>query len=189
MDLHAGQIQGFFNIPVDNLYATPVLLPYMREHYGGSGEDLVIVSPDAGGVERARAFAKRLNAELAVCDKRRPSPNQAEVMRIVGDVKGKIALIVDDMIDTGGTIIRATEALLDAGAVEVSAFATHAVLSGNAVERLSESPLREIVLTDTIDATAKIQGNPKFKILTVGELLGEAILRIYQETSVSSLFV
>jgi len=110
-------------------------------------------------------------------------------MRIVGDVKGKIALIVDDMIDTGGTIIRATEALLDAGAVEVSAFATHAVLSGNAVERLSESPLREIVLTDTIDATAKIQGNPKFKILTVGELLGEAILRIYQETSVSSLFV
>lgn len=189
MDLHAGQIQGFFNIPVDNLYATPVLLPYMKEHYGGNGEDLVIVSPDAGGVERARAFAKRLNADLAVCDKRRPAPNQAEIMRIVGDVRGKTALLVDDMIDTGGTIIRAAEALLDAGALSVSAFATHAVLSGNAVERLGDSPLREVVVTDTIDARKKIAGNPKFKVLSVGELLGEAILRIYQETSVSSLFV
>lgn len=189
LDLHAGQIQGFFNIPVDNLFATPVLLPYIRQHYGDEEEHLVIVSPDAGGVERARAYAKRLGADLAVCDKRRPAPNQAEVMRVVGDVKGKKALLVDDMIDTGITLIRATEALLEAGAESVSAFATHAVLSAGAVERLSQSPLEEIVVTDTIYAFEKIQNARKFTVLSVSALFGEAILRIYQESSVSSLFV
>jgi len=186
MDLHAGPIQGFFNIPVDHLYAMPVLLDYIKKQ---NVSDLVIVSPDAGGVERARAFAKRLNSSLAIIDKRRESPNQAEVMNIIGDVEGKHALLFDDMIDTAGTIVQTAQTCMDNGALSAWAGSTHAVLSGPALERLQSSCLREVMVTNTIPLNGKDQQCPKLKTLTVAPLLGEAILRIHREESVTSLFV
>jgi ribose-phosphate pyrophosphokinase len=186
MDLHAGPIQGFFDIPVDHLYAMPILLDYIKKQ---QVSDMVIVSPDAGGVERARAFAKRLNSSLAIIDKRRESPNQAEVMNIIGDVKGKHALLFDDMIDTAGTIVQTAQTCLDNGALSVWAGCTHPVLSGPALERLEGSCLREVVVTNTIPLNGKEQQCSKLKALSVAPLLGEAILRIHREESVTSLFV
>jgi ribose-phosphate pyrophosphokinase len=185
MDLHAGQIQGFFDIPVDNLFARPVLLHYLKEHFK---DDLVIVSPDAGGVERARAFAKRLDASLAIIDKRRERANVAEVMNIIGDVKGKTAVIVDDMVDTGGTLTKAASALLDKGASAVYACCTHPVLSGNAVQRIEESPIKELIVTDTIPLSEEARKCKKIKVLSVGKLFGEAVRRIHLNESVSVLF-
>ena len=186
MDLHAGPIQGFFNIPVDHLYATPILLDHiMKEEFS----DLVVVSPDAGGVERARAFAKRLDANLAIIDKRREGANKAQIMNIIGDVQGKHALILDDMIDTAGTIVQTAQACLDKGALSTWAGCTHAVLSGQALERLQGSSLKEIVVTNTIPLDGKEQQCPKLRVLSVASLLGEAILRIHREESVTSLFV
>jgi ribose-phosphate pyrophosphokinase len=186
MDLHAGPIQGFFNIPVDHLYATPILLDHIRK---GEFSDLVVVSTDAGGVERARAFAKRLDANLAIIDKRREGANKAQIMNIIGDVQGKHALIFDDMIDTAGTIVQTAQACLDKGALSTWAGCTHAVLSGPAIERLQESSLKEIVVTNTIPLDGKEQRCPKLRVLSVASLLGEAILRIHREESVTSLFV
>jgi ribose-phosphate pyrophosphokinase len=184
MDLHAGQIQGFFNIPVDHLYATPVLLDYISK----VGKDLIVVSPDAGGVERARAFAKRLQANLAIIDKRREGPNQTQIMNIIGDVEGRSALLLDDMIDTAGTIVQGAQACANKGAARVWAGCTHAVLSGPALERIQASCLEEIVVTNTIPLNGKEQRCPKLRVLSVAPLLGEAITRIHEEESVSSLF-
>jgi ribose-phosphate pyrophosphokinase len=186
IDLHAGQIQGFFNIPVDNIFATPVMLEEIRRRYPGP---LTIISPDAGGVERSRAYAKRLDADLAIIDKRRDSPNVAEVMNIVGDVKGKTCVIVDDMVDTAGTLTEAARALDREGATAVYAVITHPVLSGPAVKRIVESPLKELVITDTIPLRPDAQDCPKLHVVTIAPLLGEAIRRINNEESVSSLFV
>ncbi len=186
MDLHAGPIQGFFDIPVDHLYAMPVLLDYIKKQ---QISDMVIVSPDAGGVERARAFAKRLNSSLAIIDKRRESPNKAEVMNIIGEVEGKHALLFDDMIDTAGTIVQTAKTCLDNGALSVWAGCTHPVLSGPALERLEGSCLREVLVTNTIPLNGKEQTCSKLKALSVAPLLGEAILRIHREESVTSLFV
>ena len=183
MDLHAGQIQGFFNIPVDNIYATPVLLPYIQENFKN---EAVVVSPDAGGVERARAFAKRLEAGLAIIDKRRPAANVSEVMHIIGDVEGKAAILLDDMVDTAGTLTQAAGALKEHGAEKIYACCTHGVLSGPAIERIEESEISEVVLTDTIAATSDCK---KLTYLPTGALLGEAIKRIHRGESVSSLFV
>ncbi len=185
MDLHAGQIQGFFNIPVDHLYATPVLLDYIQDV---AGADLVVVSPDAGGVERARAFAKRLQASLAIIDKRREGPNQAQVMNIIGDVEGRNALLLDDMIDTAGTIVQGAQACMEKGARSVWAACSHPVLSGPALERLQKSQLAEVVVTNTIPLNGKETQCPKLRVLSVAPLLGEAISRIHDEESVSSLF-
>jgi ribose-phosphate pyrophosphokinase len=185
MDLHAGQIQGFFNIPVDHLYATPVLLEYINKR---GVADLVVISPDAGGVERARAFAKRLQANLAIIDKRREGPNQAQIMNIIGDVEGKSALLLDDMIDTAGTIVQGAQACAEKGAREVWAACTHPVLSGPALDRLQQSCLREVVVTNTIPLKEKERLCPKLHLLSVAPLLGEAISRIHEEESVSSLF-
>ena len=185
VDLHAGQIQGFFNIPLDHLFAINVLIDYIKEQ---KLEDLIVISPDAGGVERARAYAKRLNSSLAIIDKRRDIPNEAQAMNIIGDVKGKIAFIVDDMIDTAGTLMEATDALLGAGAREVHACCSHPVLSGPAGERITNSPIKTVITTNTIPLNGELEKNPKIKVLSVASLLGEAILRIHQETSVSSLF-
>jgi ribose-phosphate pyrophosphokinase len=186
MDLHAGQIQGFFNIPVDHLYAAPVLLAGIRARCPGR---LVIVSPDAGGTERARAFAKRLDANLAIIDKRRSGPNVSEVMHIIGDVADETCIIVDDMIDTAGTLCNAARALKDHGAREVYACASHAVLSGPALERINESCLEEVLVTNSIPVDAKRAECPKLRVLSVAELLAEAIRRINGDESVSSLFV
>ncbi len=186
MDLHAGQIQGFFNIPFDHLYAMPVFLDYLRPKLGPGS---VCVSPDAGGVERARAYAKRLGSELAIIDKRRPTANVSEVMNIVGAVEGRECVIVDDMIDTAGTLTNAAKALMDRGAKRVFACATHPVLSGPAIERIRESVLEEVIVTDTIPLRPEAQGVEKFKVLSVSRLLGEAIKRIHNSDSVSSLFV
>ncbi len=188
VDLHAGQLQGFFNVPVDNLYASPVLVEYFRQR---SYEDLVIVSPDAGGVERARAFAKHLDASLCIIDKRRESEtkNVAKVMHIIGDVVGRDVLIVDDMVDTAGTLIEATHALLETGARRVFAGATHAVLSGPAMQRLADSKLEELVVTNTIPLRGKEELWDRIRVLPVAPLLGEAIRRIHWDESVSSLFV
>jgi ribose-phosphate pyrophosphokinase len=185
MDLHAGQIQGFFNIPVDHLYATPVLLDYINKR---GAADLVVVSPDAGGVERARAFAKRLQVQLAIIDKRREGPNNAQIMNIIGDVEGRNALLLDDMIDTAGTIVQGAQACAEKGARMVWAGCTHAVLSGPALELLQESCLTEVVVTNTIPLNGKDQRCPKLRVLSVAPLLGEAITRIHAEESVSSLF-
>ena len=185
VDLHAGQIQGFFNIPLDHLFAINVLIDYIKEQ---KLEDLIVISPDAGGVERARAYAKRLNSSLAIIDKRRDIPNEAKAMNIIGDVKGKIAFIVDDMIDTAGTLMEATDALLGAGAREVHACCSHPVLSGPAGERIANSPIKTVITTNTIPLNGELEKNSKIKVLSVASLLGEAILRIHQETSVSSLF-
>ena len=185
VDLHAGQIQGFFNIPVDHLFATKVLIPYLQ---GLNLKDMVVISPDAGGVERARAFAKRLGVSLAIIDKRREAVNEAKAMNIIGDVIGKICFVVDDMIDTAGTLVEGTAALIEAGAHEVHACCTHAVLSGPALERISKSEIKSIVTTNTIPVRDGVKDHPKIKTLSVAPLLGEAILRINRETSVSSLF-
>ena len=186
MDLHAGQIQGFFNIPVDNLYGSPVLYDYVKTTLSN---DLVIVSPDAGGVERARAFAARLNAGLAIIDKRRPAPNVSEVMHVIGDVKNKRAIIVDDMIDTGGTMVQAAEALARNGAQEVYACCTHAVLSGSAVEKINNSVIEEVIVSNTIPLSDEKKKCRKVKVLSVAGLLSEAVRRIHCDESVSALFV
>ncbi|MFQ5802308.1 MAG: ribose-phosphate diphosphokinase [Candidatus Methylomirabilales bacterium] len=185
MDLHAGQIQGFFNIPVDHLFALPVLLQYFQEMDWNDG---VVVAPDAGGVERARAFAKRLGTSLAFIDKRREGPNDAKVMHIVGDVKDRNVIIVDDMVDTAGTIVQAVTALHEQGAQRIYASCTHPVLSGPAIERIESSALEEVVVTNTIPLDER-RSSKKLTILSVAPLLGEAIDRIHRETSVSSLFV
>jgi len=187
MDLHAGQIQGFFNIPVDHLYAAPVVLADVMERF--HAEQLVVVSPDAGGTERARAFAKRLDANLAIIDKRRSGPNVSKVMHIIGDVEGQTCLIVDDMIDTAGTLCQAAEALKQHGAKAVFATATHPVLSGPALERIGQSCLEEVVVTNTIPTGDKLQLCSKLRSLSVAPLLAEAIRRIHGDESVSSLFV
>ena len=187
IDLHAGQIQGFFNIPVDNLYAAPVILDYLKNRF--KGEKVVMVSPDAGGTERARAFAKRLECTLAVIDKRRTGPNVAEVMHLIGDVRDKIAIILDDMIDTAGTLTQAAKALKENGASAIYACATHGVLSGPAIERINTSDIEEIVLTDTIPLGDKAPQTGKVHMLSIADLLAEAIRRIHEDESVSSLFV
>ena len=186
VDLHAGQIQGFFNIPVDHLYAAPVILDDIRKHMSGR---VVVVSPDAGGTERARAFAKRLDAGLAIIDKRRSGPNVSEVMHIIGDVEGETCIIVDDMIDTAGTLCQAAAALKAHGAGDIYATATHAVLSGPALERINQSCLKEVLVTDTIPVGDKLAGCARLRQLSVANLLGEAIRRIHSEESVSSLFI
>ncbi len=186
MDLHAGQIQGYFNIPVDNLFAAPLLLKYIRTHFE---DDLVIVSPDAGGVERARAFAKRLEATLAIIDKRRDAPNIAEAMNIIGEVKGKTAVILDDMVDTGGTLTQGAAALREKGASKIYACCTHPVLSGSSIEKIEASPIDSLVVTNTIPLNEEARKCSKITVLSVAELLGETIKRIYNSNSVSTLFV
>ena len=186
LDLHAAQIQGFFDIPVDHLFATPVLIEYFRT---SRTPDMTVVSPDAGGVERARAFAKRLNAPLAIIDKRREEANVAEVMNVVGDVKGRNCLLVDDLIDTAGTLVKGAEALMEKRAASVTACATHAVLSGPAVKRIEESCLKEVVVTNSIPLSEAGRKSSRIKPLSVAKLLAEAIRSIHEETSVSVLFV
>ncbi len=186
IDLHAGQIQGFFNIPFDHLYGMPVMLEdYLKKNFDSSA---VVVSPDAGGVERARAYSKRLNSSLAIIDKRRERANVSEVMHLIGDVKGKQCIIVDDMIDTAGTLAGAAKALIEHGATRVVACATHGVLSGPAIQRIMESPLDEVVVSDTIPLSAAAKSCPKIKQVSMARLLGEAIKRIHSSDSVSSLF-
>jgi ribose-phosphate pyrophosphokinase len=185
IDLHAGQIQGFFNIPVDHLYAAPVLAQYVKKNYSN---DVVVVSPDAGGVERARAFAKRIDASLAIIDKRRERANVSEVMNVIGDVKGKDAILFDDMIDTAGTITHASLAIKENGAKRVVATCAHAVLSGPALDRINESALEEVIVTNTIPMDKNTEKCKKLTVLSVAELLGDAMQRIHEETSVSSLF-
>ena len=186
MDLHAGQIQGFFNIPVDHLFASPAFLKYFREK---KYDDLIIVSPDAGGVERARAYAKRLNCSIAIVDKRREEANVAQAMNVIGQVDGKRAIIIDDMIDTAGTLTQAAQALVKQGAKEVIACATHPVLSGPALERIESSVLSSVVVANTIPLSEKAKASSKITTMSMANLLGEAIRRIHQEDSVSSLFV
>ncbi len=186
LDLHAGQIQGFFDIPFDHLFAMPALLDqHLREHYRGC----VVVSPDAGGVERARAYSKRLDGTLAIIDKRRERANVSEVMHIIGEVEGKRCLLIDDIIDTAGTIVNAAVALQKAGATSVAACASHAVLSGPAVQRIAESPLTEVVVTNSIPLSEAAKASGKYKVVSVARLLAEAIRRIHNSDSVSSLFV
>jgi ribose-phosphate pyrophosphokinase len=186
LDLHAAQIQGFFDVPVDHLFSAPVMIEYFKPL---EVPDLTVVSPDPGGVERARAFAKRLNAPLAIIDKRREKPNVAEVMNVVGEVDGRNCLMVDDLIDTAGTLVKGAEALLQQGARSVSACATHAVLSGPAVERIDASPLKEVVFTNSIPLSEEARHSRKIKSLSVAPLLARAIQSIHEETSVSSLFL
>jgi len=186
LDLHAAQIQGFFDIPVDHLFSTPVMIDYYKPL---DIPNLTVVSPDAGGVERARAFAKRLNAPLAIIDKRREEANVAEVMNVIGDVEGRNCLMVDDLIDTAGTLVKGAEALLDHGAASVSACATHAVLSGPALDRIEESALKEVVVTDSITLSERAQGMKTIKSLSIAPLLARAIQSIHEETSVSILFI
>ncbi len=191
MDLHAGQIQGFFDIPVDNLYAAPILVQDIRETMGVHGklpEGLTIVSPDVGGVVRARSLAKRLEADLAIIDKRREKANESEVMNIIGDVKGRDCILIDDIVDTAGTLCNAADALLDAGAKTVAAYCTHGVFSGKALERIKASQLVNVTCTDSIAATPEVKALDKIRHLSAAPLLAEAIARIGQDRSVSSLF-
>lgn len=185
MDLHAGQIQGFFDVPVDNLYASPLILPYIREHFNG---DLVIVSPDAGGVPRARAYASQLKATLALIDKRRSDVNQAEAMNIIGEVEGRTAVILDDMVDTAGTLVEASKALMERGAKAAHACVTHAVLSGPAVERIERSNLESLVVTDTLPMRPQAAHCPKIKCIPSFRLFSAAIRNIHNEDSISTLF-
>ncbi len=185
MDLHAGQIQGFFNIPVDHLYAAPILLKHIRENF----DDVVMVSPDAGGVERTRAFAKRLEVDFAIIDKRRQRANECEAMHVIGEVEGKVAVLLDDMVDTAGTLCGASAKLLESGAKEVHACCSHAVLSGPALDRLNNSDIKSLVVTNSIPLHDKAALCDKITVLSVGPLLGEAIRRINSEDSVSYLFV
>jgi ribose-phosphate pyrophosphokinase len=187
MDLHAAQIQGFFNIPVDNLYAAPVLLEYVRNKY--DSKNLVIVSPDAGGVERARAFAKQLQCSIAIIDKRREAANVSQIMNVIGAVQHKDTIILDDMVDTGGTTIQAAAALKEKGADHVVAACTHAVLSGNAALKVNGSVLEELIVTNTIPLDSKKEQCRKLTVLSIASLIGEAIKRIHEESSISSLFV
>ena len=186
MDLHAGQIQGFFDIPVDNIFAAPLLIEYIGRKFNGN---LVIVSPDAGGVERARAFAKRLDADLAIVDKRRSAPNQAKAMAVIGDVEDKTAVILDDMADTAGTLTEAADALKENGAKEIHACCAHAVLSGPAIDRISASEMKSLVVTDTIPLRQNALACGKIVVISISELVGEAIIRSYRGDSVTSLFV
>ena len=187
VDLHAGQIQGFFDIPTDNLYGAPVMAADIQARYGD--KEVMVVSPDVGGVVRARALAKRLNnAPLSIVDKRRDKPGQSEVMNIIGDVKGRTCIMIDDIIDSGGTLCNAAQALMDAGAASVTAYISHGVLSGAAVARVSASALKELVITDSILPTEATLESPRIRILPIAPLIGEAIRRIADESSVSSLF-
>ncbi|MBI1400589.1 ribose-phosphate pyrophosphokinase [Hyphomonas sp.] len=186
VDLHAGQIQGFFDIPTDNLFGGPVMIDDIKERFGK--DKIVMVSPDVGGVVRARALANKLNADLAIVDKRRPEAGKSEVMNIIGDVSGKACIMLDDICDSGGTLANAAAALKDQGAVSVSAYVTHGVLSGNAVQRIEKSVLDELVMTDTIQPSEAAQKSNKIRVLPMSPLLGEAIRRIANEESVSKLF-
>jgi ribose-phosphate pyrophosphokinase len=186
MDLHAGQIQGFFDVPVDNLYSAPIIIDDIKTRFS---DDLVVVSPDAGGVERARAYAKRINAGLAIVDKRRSAPNQAKAMAIIGDVQDKTAIIIDDMADTAGTLTEAASVIRKEGAREVHAYCTHPVLSGPAIDRIQKSSLNSLVATDTIPLSEEAKKCDKIKTLSIAKLVGEAIVRSYRGDSVNSLFV
>ena len=186
IDLHAGQIQGFFDIPVDNLFATPIFARHIKNKV--KNRNLICVAPDVGGTERARALGKFLHAGLAIIDKRRPAPGKSEVMNVIGNVKGKTCIIIDDIIDSGGTIVNASNALLDRGAKEVHVYVTHGVLSGKAVEKITKSKIKRLVVTDTIDNSDKIKRAKNIEILTISHLVGEAIKRISNSTSVSDLF-
>jgi len=186
VDLHAGQIQGFFDIPVDNLFATPIFARHVKKNI--KNKNIICVAPDAGGTERARALGKILNADLAIVDKRRPKPGQSKVMNVIGDVKGKTCIIVDDIIDSGGTIVNAAKALKDRGAKEVYVYITHGVLSGEAVDKIKKSVIKNLVITDTIDNQNKIKKAKNIEVLPISSLMGEAIKRISNSTSVSDLF-
>ncbi|MBE0692547.1 MAG: ribose-phosphate pyrophosphokinase [Aquamicrobium sp.] len=186
LDLHAGQIQGFFDIPTDNLFAVPVLARDVKRNY--SLPNVMVVSPDVGGVVRARSLAKRLDALLAIVDKRREKPGESEVMNIIGDVRGKDCLLIDDIVDSGGTLCNAAEALLANGATSVTAYITHGVLSGGAVTRISSSKLKELVITDSIQPTSAVEAAPNIRVISIADLIGEAISRTASEQSVSSLF-
>ena len=186
LDLHAGQIQGFFDIPVDNLYAAPVMVQHIRQNY--NNETLMFVSPDVGGVLRARAMAKRFNADLSIVDKRREQAGQSEVMNIIGDVEGRHCIIVDDIVDSAGTLCNAAAALKEAGAKAVHAYVSHAVLSGDATARVSSSALESLVVTDSIQITEAVESAANIRVLSIAQLMAESILRISSETSVSSLF-
>jgi ribose-phosphate pyrophosphokinase len=186
VDLHAGQIQGFFDIPVDNLFTTPMFARYIKKKF--KTKNLVCVSPDVGGVQRTRGLATKIKADLAIIDKRRPEPGKSQVINIIGDVKGKNCIIVDDIIDSGGTIINAVEALKKAGAIDVYVFITHAVLSGDAAERIKKSKIKKLIITDTIDNSLKIKNNSKIEVISISPLMAEAISRISNSTSVSDLF-
>jgi ribose-phosphate pyrophosphokinase len=186
VELHAGQIQGFFNIPVDHLYSSRVMVQYLKKEFKN---DAVIVSPDAGGVERARAFAKHMKASLAIIDKRREDPNVSRVMNVIGDVEGKVAILVDDIIDTAGTLVHSAEALKENGATHVYACCVHPVLSGPAVDRIAPSSLEELVVSDTIPLEGKARECEKITVISLAELLAEAIHRIHDEASVSELFI
>ena len=186
VDLHAGQIQGFFDIPTDNLFAAPVMVRDIEERF--DKKNLVVVSPDVGGVVRARALAKRIDVPIAICDKRRERPGESEVMNVIGDVEGKLCVLIDDIVDSGGTLVNAAEALLSKGATEVSAYITHGVLSGGAVSRIQNSRLKSLVITDSIMPTAAVEAARNIRVLSIAPLLGEAILRTSREESVSSLF-
>ena len=186
VDLHAGQIQGFFDIPVDNLFATPIFARHAKKKI--KNKNIICVAPDVGGTERARALGKLLNVGLAIVDKRRPKPGQSQVMNVIGDVKGKTCLIVDDIIDSGGTIVNAAKALKDRGAKEVYVYITHGVLSGEAVKKIKNSVIKNLVITDTIDNNDKIKGAKNIEVLPISGLMGEAIKRISNSTSVSDLF-
>ncbi len=186
LDLHAPQIQGYFNVPVDHLFAAPVMVEYFKKKKLGP---LTVVSPDAGGVERARYFAKKMDAPLAIVDKRRIDVNVSEVMNLIGEVKGRAALVIDDIIDTAGTLVKTAEALLKEGATEVFAGCTHAVLSGPAVERICSSPMKEVIVTDSVPLSEAAQKVAKIKVLSVAELLARGIRSIHEETSISELFI
>ena len=186
VDLHAGQIQGFFDIPVDNLFTTPLFARYIKKKF--KTKNLVCVSPDVGGVQRTRGLATKIKADLAIIDKRRPEPGRSKVMNIIGDVKGKNCIIIDDIIDSGGTIINAVDALKKAGAIDVYVFITHAVLSGEAAEKIKKSKIKKLIITDTIDNSAKIKNNSKIEVISISPLMAEAISRISNSTSVSDLF-
>ena len=186
VDLHAGQIQGFFDIPVDNLFATPIFARHIKKNI--KTNNLICVAPDVGGVERARALSRRINVGIAIIDKRRPAPGKSEVMNIVGNVKHKICVIVDDIIDSGGTIVNAAKALKDKGAKEIYVYITHAVLSGSAVDKIKESQIKKLIITDTIDNSKKIKISKKIEVISIAPMISEAIKRISNSTSVSSLF-
>ena len=186
VDLHAGQIQGFFDIPVDNLFATPIFARHIKKNI--KTNNLICVAPDVGGVERARALSRRINVGIAIIDKRRPTPGKSEVMNIIGNVKNKICVIVDDIIDSGGTIVNAAKALKDKGAKEIYVYITHAVLSGSAVDKIKESQIKKLIITDTIDNSKKIKISKKIEVISFAPMISEAIKRISNSTSVSSLF-
>jgi len=186
VDLHAGQIQGFFDMPVDNLFTTPLFAKYIKKKF--KNKKLICVSPDVGGVQRTRGLATKIKADLAIIDKRRPRPGQSKVMNIIGDVRGKTCIIVDDIIDSGGTIVNAVDALKKAGAVDVYVFITHAVLSGDAADKIKKSKIKKLIITDSIDNSLKIKNNRKIEVISIAPLMAEAINRISNSTSVSDLF-